>query len=485
MRLKVLATIAVMLIAGCAFAANNSKTKQDDAYKARLAHSYRFDRGGWVYVHLEGKPEDVGFQHGYLLAPEIEDGFKAVQLSDTHSSQKDWEFFRQVAREIFWPKIDPEYQAELRGIQEGLAAKGSKLTLDDVVALNGMEEIADYYVPYLNKLQGRLNPKELVAQGNCSAFVATGSYTKDHKIVIAHNNWTSYMVGERWRIMYDIVPEHGMHFLMDGYPGTITSGDDYGMNDAGLVITETTIAGFVGFDPAGKPEFERSRKAMQYARNIDEWVKIMLDGNNGAYANDWLLADNKNNEIARVELGLKHYTVDRTTDGYFVGSNFPVDSNLIKDETTFDVNDAASSPNARRKRWQELIRNNKGKIDVTLARSFMSDHEDAVEGKVDPDLHTLCGHAETDPHAEKGWGQDPFDPMGAVNGKVADSTMTAKMTMWARTGHPCGDAFIAEPFLKAHPEYNWQAPALRDMIAGPWTLFSQNDRENGKTVSGE
>jgi hypothetical protein len=23
-------------------------------------------------------------------------------------------------------------------------------------------------------------------------------YTKDHQIVIAHNNWTSYLAGERW-----------------------------------------------------------------------------------------------------------------------------------------------------------------------------------------------------------------------------------------------------------------------------------------------
>src|SRR5436305_333924 len=30
---------------------------------------------GWVMVHLEGKPAEIGFQHGSLLAPEIEDAF--------------------------------------------------------------------------------------------------------------------------------------------------------------------------------------------------------------------------------------------------------------------------------------------------------------------------------------------------------------------------------------------------------------------------
>ena len=26
------------------------------------------ERNGWIQVHLEGKPAEIGFQHGYLLA---------------------------------------------------------------------------------------------------------------------------------------------------------------------------------------------------------------------------------------------------------------------------------------------------------------------------------------------------------------------------------------------------------------------------------
>ena len=65
----------------------------------------------------------------------------------------------------------------------------------------------------------------------------------------------------------------------------------------------------------------------------------MLDGNNGGYANDWLLGDRKTGEIARFELGLKHTKVWRTKDGYYSGANFPSDPDVIKDETTYDPND--------------------------------------------------------------------------------------------------------------------------------------------------
>src|SRR5579871_4315260 len=138
---------------------------------ARLHGAYRFERNGWVYVHLEGAPADIGYQHGYLLAPEIEDGFKVVQLKDVHLTGRDWAFYRATAQNILWPHIDEEYQQELQGIVDGLKARGSHLDLWDIVALNAMEEVADYYVPTLNRQQKTANAPDLKAPGNCSAFV--------------------------------------------------------------------------------------------------------------------------------------------------------------------------------------------------------------------------------------------------------------------------------------------------------------------------
>ena len=92
--------------------------------------------------------------------------------------------------------------------------------------------------------------------------------------MIAHNNWTSYLAGARWVVIFDIPPEHGNRILMDGFPGVITSDDDFGVNSAGMMITETTITQFEGWNPEGKPEFMRSRKALQYANSIDDYVRI-------------------------------------------------------------------------------------------------------------------------------------------------------------------------------------------------------------------
>src|SRR5690348_14468003 len=442
----------------------------------RLQGAYWFQRGGWTYVHLEGTPEQIGFQHGYLLALEIEDTFQAIQLRDVHDTKRDWQFFRAAARKMLWPHIEAEYRQELTGIAEGLKARGVALDVDDVVALNAFEEVPDYYVPWLNEKNQVAGAPPLHSPGNCSAFVATGSYTKDHQIVIAHNNWTSYLVGSRWTVMFDIAPQHGYRILMDGIPGVITSDDDFGINSNGLMVSETTITQFHGWDPNGIPEFVRSRKALQYANSIDSYAKIIRQGDNGGYANDWLIGDRKSGEIGYLELGLKHTPLWKTKDGYFVSSNFAQAPQVLKDETTFNSNNRGSSPNARRARWEEVMKQNRGKIDVAMAEQFLSDHGDSYSKKESPDERTLCGHTDVSARGIPEWDWGPYYPGGAVQGKAADSQMAAKMSLWARAGHPCGDDFLAKDFLAAHPEYDWQASKLRDMKAGPWTEFKSGER---------
>ncbi len=439
---------------------------------------YRFQRSGWTYVHLEGTPAEIGYQHGRLLSAEILDMVGVVKLENEHGTGRKWDFYRDSAKNNLWPHIDAEYQQELEGIAKGVQAAGVKLDVWDIVALNGAIELPQYYVPWLNKRERSANGPESQPKGRCSAFIATGSYTKGGKIVIAHNNWSSYAEGSRWTVMFDIQPAKGHRMVMDGLPGVITSQDDFGVNDAGLMITETTITQFEGWDPEGKPEFVRSRKAMQYAASIDEYVAIMKDGNNGGYANDWLIGDRKTGEIAYLELGLKNTPLWRTKDGYFISSNFARDPELIKTETPkFDASDLSRSENARRVTWEKKIAAAKGRIDVELAEQFLGDHDDSLTGKVNASSRSLCGHTDRDPKGVPEWDDGPFYPEGAVTGKVSDSDLAADLALIAHAGHPCGEDFVAAPFLAAHPEYSYLKPILKDMPSGPWTKFSAGEKK--------
>jgi hypothetical protein len=474
MRLAALLLLATTSVA--AFAA--SAAAPASATDPRMDGAYTFQEGGWTYVHLAGTPEQIGFQHGRLLTKQIEDNLHVFQVENQNELHKEWAFFREAGRTVLWPNIEPEYQAELKGIAAGLKANGSKLDLWDVVAMNGQLELTDYYLPWLDAKEHKPAPAAAKAPGKCSAFIATGSATKDGKIVIAHSNWSSYAEGERWTYVFDIVPSKGQHFLMDGAAGLITSQDDFGVNASGLMITETTLPQIIGFDVKGIPEFERSRKAMQYATSIDEYAAIMRKGNNGGYANSWMIGDRKTNEIAYLELGLHHTPLTKKKDGYFVSSNFAADPLLIRDDTSgFDPTNMQSTMNARHVTAEAFMKKHYGKIDTALAEAYLSNHYDSYDKKDEPGMRSLCGHEELSARGEPVWGDKPFTPGGAVTGKVMDSAMAAKLSFTGRAGHPCGEDFVAAPFFAAHPQFAWEKPILHDMKAGPWTTFHADEKE--------
>lgn len=476
------AGLMVLLLMGIAW----SLVSREPQLDPRLKNAYRrAEQNGWIYVHLEGSPAEIGFQHGYLLAQEIREAQKAIALEFQHDEKKDWKFFRDAAKEMLWPRVEQEYREELQGITDGLRARGVQLDLWDVAATNAWLEL-----PYYSKWRDKENK---VAQAflpvsalrltsaqagqpvpsvpeRCSAFVATGSYTKDGRVVMGHNAWTSYMTGERWNIVFDIVPEKGHRLLMDGFPGLIHSADDFGLNSAGILITETTISRFFGWDPEGIPEFVRARKAMQYSASIDDFARIMTEGNNGGYANNWLVADRKSGEIASLELGLKNVQLRRTKDGYFSGANFPVSEKLMREETEFDANDGGFSSNARRVRWDQLMAENQGKIDIAAGQRFLSDHYDSFAKKVDPNERTLCGHIDLSPRGLQPW-QPPYGVAGAVQAKVTDAGMAERLSFTASLGHSCGVNFKAADHIRDHPEFAYQKEFLHDMNSRPWTTF--------------
>ncbi len=174
-------------------------------------------KNGWIPVRLAGTPEQVGHQHGYLLAKEIEDALAVTRLNLEHDTKRSWSFFRETAERILWPKVPEEYQREIHAMSEGLRRAGVQADRYDLTVLNANIELG-YYVAWLEG-KGKSG-----APDRCSAFVATGSWTRDGGPVIAHNNWSGYLEGARWNIIFEIRPQRGHRILMDGFPD---HGDDH------------------------------------------------------------------------------------------------------------------------------------------------------------------------------------------------------------------------------------------------------------------
>src|SRR5205814_8499939 len=118
---------------------------RDPVRDPRLKKSSRAtEHAGWIQVHLEGSPAEIGFQHGYLLAAEIRDNFKVISTEMAHEEKRDWELLRKTARDLFWPHIEAQYRDELTGIADGLNARGVRLDIWDITAMNAWLAVAYY-----------------------------------------------------------------------------------------------------------------------------------------------------------------------------------------------------------------------------------------------------------------------------------------------------------------------------------------------------
>ena len=65
------------------------------------------------------------------------------------------------------------------------------------------------------------------ANDRCSAFMAIGDYTKDGKVVVAHNNFSEFVDGQFARVVIDMQPDKVARMLIQGFPGWIWSGTDF------------------------------------------------------------------------------------------------------------------------------------------------------------------------------------------------------------------------------------------------------------------
>ena len=443
-----------------------------------LKGAYRIDTNGWYYVHLEGNPYQIGYQHGYLLADNIQESWNAcIHVYWSENSFGDWWYAaREISELYIWPKVPDEMRQEMQGIADGVQAKGYEWDVLDIVAFNAWADIDAYWNVWEESQKKSVSISLSHIEKGCSAFIATGSYTSDGGIVIGHNTWAGYAGDGYWNVIFDVKPNSGHRIVYQSTGGCIWSGQDWIYNDAGLMVCETTLPGMGTYNVNGIPVFVRIRNAMQYGSSIDEFIGTMTYKSNGAYSNEWLIGDAKSGEICSLQLGCYAWDIERTYNGFIGSCNYPKGPN-VRSETTFNWHTPWTSSYCRNARWNELkayCAANPGLIDCSVGMEFLSDHKDTWTGAFEASSRTLCGHCEAETNVRPG---DLPDPSGAYDGKVTCSALVqSEMGMWGRWGHPCGTQFDASVFLILHPEYSWQLPYLHDipLESVPWTYFTKD-----------
>jgi hypothetical protein len=446
----------------------------------KIKNGLSFEKNGWKYISIKGKPRERGYAYGFLCATDFKEIQRMLKFLMMESYGLEWEYFiKEISNDFkeLTKKEFNEFYEEMEGIVDGCNANGTKTNIDEIIAWNFYCSIPYWYS---TKSDSRVG-KEGGAADKCSAFMAVGDWTEDGKIVCAHNSFTDFIDGQFSNIILDLNPSEGYRFIMQTSPCWIWSGTDFFITAKGIIGTETTIGGFIPYEKRF-PIGYRIRQAMQYGKTLDEYCDILLHENSGDYANSWLFGDINNNEILRIELGLKFHNIERTKNGYFIGFNSVYDERIrnfeVQDSGFYDIR---RHQGARLVRLGDLMDEYKGKLNIDVAKKIISDHYDVYLQKEDnPCSRTVCSHYDldareymSDPTRPK-----PFAPRGAVDGIVCDTNLAKKMSFIGRFGNSCGTAFYKDEFCKKHRQYSKFCPYLKDRPSEPWTEFIVDNTRN-------
>jgi hypothetical protein len=352
-----------------------------------------------------------------------------MEIVDKFSDQEEW-------NDIF---------DEMRGI-----SAGSETPLEMLIAWNmflSMNEI------YESNTDGQ----------RCSAFIATGSKTRDGQIIMAHNTHCDYSIGFISNIVLYIYPEDRIPFVMQTVPGLVSSSTDWFISGSGIIGCETTIAN-IKYKPdfdTGVPYFFRIRKAMETGQTLDDYVAIMIKQNAGDYACSWLFGDIKSGEILRLELAKNTHGVERTHDGVFYGMNSVFTKSIVDKEITDDseFSDISKSIGCRNQRLKELLSHT---LDLEFAKEILADHYDCLTLTSKKGIRGICKHKECES------GRD-FNISGAVDGKVVDSSLAKQMRFIGRMGSSCGRVFNKANY----PDGAWKK-VTPNMPKHEWTTIREH-----------
>jgi hypothetical protein len=447
---------------------------------SKIKNGISYNKNGWKYISIKGSPKERGYAYGFLCAKEFKEIQKMLTFVMMETFGMPWTYFIKEVNDDFKEmtrKDFKEFYEEMEGISEGCNAGGCKTDIDEIIAWNFYISIPYWYA---TKSQNRVG-KEGGSKDRCSAFIAVGDWTKDGKIVCAHNSFVDYIDGQYMNVVLDLNPDNGHRFIMQTSPCCIWSGTDVFVTAKGIIGTETTIGGFHPYEKRW-PIGYRIRKAMQYGNTLDEYCGILLHENSGDYANSWLFGDTNTNEILRIELGLKYHKTEKTKNGFFIGFNAPYDEQIrnleVNNSGFYDVR---RHQGARKVRLADLMDEYKGKIDIEIAKKIIADHYDVYLEKEDnPCSRTICSHYDldareymSDPSRPK-----PFAPHGAIDGIVCDTALAKKMSFVAIWGNSCGTPFKAEEYFKKHRQFENFAPYIKDRPTEPWTEFTIDNSYN-------
>ncbi|HNT72681.1 MAG: Acyl-coenzyme A:6-aminopenicillanic acid acyl-transferase [Methanosaeta sp. PtaB.Bin087] len=453
-------------------------------YEAMEKAELKVERGVKI-LRLAGSPYEMGYQHGRLLAKEIDLMVKTTLPATAAyvALQADSELDR--AEEMLWigqrraePHLPKELKVEMEGIADGVRDGGGRATLEEILLWNtNYDQWCIYCHPNFWSCSpgpdgggvadegDREGPAPLAPPaGGCSSFSAWDEGAGGGgELIFGKNEDNFNMPGQlECRMMVVAAPDDGFGHVFMTYPGMI--GLDGGVNEAGFEMM-TQLSSMRHETMAGCGIAVFTRLLLTRAKTVDDAVRILREYPRCAGI-AYHVADGVAREAAVVETSSKRVCVRHPMDGVealwqtnhsncypgwmgYSGYNMVRDQapvNGLSDVSTIDrwqaglrdpYNFFVQAP-SRFERYGQLIHDHYGEITPEVAIEILSDRYDPYTRMVRPEgfpswtNNILCTISALYPD----FAYRAREPVGAFKAHIAN--------MWSLVARPeGGDLWLA------------------------------------------
>lgn len=191
------------------------------------------------------------------------------------------------------------------------------LTFMDLYFVNAFCDVMDVISFSLELLPGGVRPGD--HPDKCSAFLKrSGS-----EVILTHNTWSGFLsqtMTQTLAVNDDLVTFNASS------PGLISSNNDFGYNNKGILFNETTHRMSTSrVKPLGLWIFWRAALAEQFSGSITDFFDAISLDNTGTYLNGYMLVDVNTNETGLVEMSYRCFVYYRSTGGPYTVSSRSMD----------------------------------------------------------------------------------------------------------------------------------------------------------------
>jgi hypothetical protein len=309
---------------------------------------------GYLVLHLQGTPEEMGRQHGLLFRREIQRMIRDLLLEGECRTRQD--HARMVAGAMVMEKyLEPEFRRELRALADAAEVEYGDLVLAQLFGdvQRAQRASATVHTP-------TWDPFAPTPQSNdpwqCTSFAVFGPATRTGECIVGRNmDFWDHGVSAWGGLLIHYRPDRGLPFVTTSWVGIINGWT--AMNAEGIVSANNSSFDGKSDSLEGLSTCFMVRKVAQYAKTVDEGVEIVKRTPRACGTNLIVAGGNPPN-AAIIEFDHNDLAVRYAQDGWIAADNSF--QSLYRTPTSY------SYIGYRAERLKDLIEENYGRIDRSM-----------------------------------------------------------------------------------------------------------------------